>query len=163
MKRGLATAIAVLALMIGACSGESVAERIIESQEGVGDVEIDESDGQVRIEVEDEEGDASAVIGGGEIPDDFPIPVPGGGEVQAVFEQGEESSVQLLFDSSDFDSLKQFYMDWSQDAGDEVSNTFETSNPPSFGVTVVKGEASYTVSISQVGEDVLVTLFVGRG
>ncbi len=70
-------------LLLAACSpGEELTEQIAESQEGVGDVEIDEDSGEVSVESDE----GSATFGGGELPDDFPIDMPEGGEVQSVIE-----------------------------------------------------------------------------
>ena len=163
MKRA-AISIAFLAILTTACSpSELIAEQILEGQEGIENVEIDESTGEIKIEIEGEDGEegGSVAIGGGEVPDDFPIPLPAGGEVVAVFEQGEESSVQIYYDSSSFEDIKSFFEEWSQNAGDEVAGTFETSQPPSFSVTVLDGERSYNVSVSELPDQVIVTVIVG--
>lgn len=152
--------ITILTMTLGACSpGEELAERLIESQEGVGDIEIDEEDGQVRIEVEDEEGNTSGVIGGGDLPDDFPIDVPDGGEVQAVFQQGSDTTVNLTYDQ-DFETIKGFYESWVEDSGEEIVNTFESSNPPSAAWTVQSGDEAYTINVVDSGSEVVVTLAV---
>ena len=82
-----------LVVTLAACSSTTVTEQILEGQEGVGNVEIDEEDGNVKIEIESEDGEASVVIGGGEVPDGFPIPIADGGTVMAVGEQGSEATV----------------------------------------------------------------------
>lgn len=152
--------ITILTMALGACSpGEELAEQLIESQEGIDDIEIDEEDGQVRIEVEDEEGNTSGVIGGGDIPDDFPIDVPAGGEVQAVFQQGSDTTVNLTY-NQDFESIKDFYEDWVDDNGGEIVNTFESSNPPSAAWTVQGDDGSYTISVVDSGSEIVVTLAV---
>ena len=161
MKR-TAIAMTALFLVIAACSPGTVTEQILEGQEGIENVEIDEDTGEVKIEVEGEDG-GSVSIGGGEVPDDFPIPLPDGGEVRAVFETDDEANVQASYDTGDFDSIRAFYQDWSASAGDEVQGTFETSAPPSYGVTVIDGDRSYTVSVSQVGDEVIVNAYTGRG
>lgn len=100
-------------LIISSCSpGEAIAEQIIEGQAGIDDVEIDEEDGTFKIEIEDEEGDLSAVIGGGDLQDGFPIPVAEGGEVTAVVEQAANTTVSLSYDSSRSDEIKDFYEAW---------------------------------------------------
>jgi len=157
-----AIVMASLFLATAACSpGGTLAEQVLESQEGIENVEIDEDTGEVKIEVEGEDG-GSLSVGGGEVPDDFPIPIPDGGEIRAVFETEDEANVQASYGSGDFDAIKAFYEDWSASAG-EVQGTFETSDPPTFSVTVIDGDRSYSISVAQVGDEVIVNAFAGRG
>lgn len=154
-KLGSAAAVLILVLSTAACSpGQEVAERILESQEGVGDVEIDEEGGQVRIEGED----GSLSIGGGEVPEGFPIATPDNAAVQAVIEQENEASVSLLVDD-DFESVKSFYEDWLDGRG-EVANRIETSNPLSISWSIEDGSRSMSITIVEAGPDgVQVTLY----
>jgi hypothetical protein len=149
--------LAVTALAFAACSGGDLAEEIIESQDGVGDVEISENNGSVVIEVEDEEGDGSAVIGGGEVPADFPIPVPDGGDVAAVFTQGSDATVTLTYPASEYDSLVATYQDFVDGTGGEV-NTFSSSNPASVTWNVTVDNAYYNISVTEGDPDVTVYL-----
>lgn len=153
----------VVALVLGACSSSEVAERIIESQEGVGDVEIDQNNGTVQIEIEDEEGDVSAVIGGGEIPSDFPIDVPSGGKVQAVLEQQNDSTVALVYEGGSYDSIQGFFDDWVSSSGGEVVNKFESSTPKATAWTVEMGDQTYSITVTETGADIHVNLFVDGG
>lgn len=162
MKR-TAIVMTSLFLAVAACSpGGTLAEQVLESQEGIENVEIDEDTGEVKIEVEGEDG-GSLSVGGGDVPDDFPIPIPDGGEIRSVFETEDEANVQASYGSGDFDAIKTFYEDWSASAGDEVQGTFETSDPPSYSVTVIDGDRSYSIGVAQVGDEVIVNAFVGRG
>ena len=161
MKR---TAIAITALffVVAACSpGEGLAEQILESQEGIDNVEINEDTGEVKIEVEGEDGD-SVVIGGGDIPDGFPIDVPGGGEVQAVLQSGTDATVSLMFDVTDFDTVIAFYENWIEKTGSEVVNKFESAAPKSVAWTLEDGSSSYTISVSEAGGQTIVSLFVTK-
>ncbi len=56
--RRVVLASVVLTMVLAAC-GTAITEQLIESQEGVGNVEIDENSGSVVIEFEDEEGETS--------------------------------------------------------------------------------------------------------
>ena len=152
-----------LALTLAACSPATLTEQILESQEGVGNVEIDEDDGSVKIEIEDEDGDASVVLGGGEVPDGFPIPIADGGTVVAVMEQGSEATVSLTYDSGDFDAIKSFYEQWIDSSGFGVVNKFETSAPKSISWGLEDGDVSYNITVSEAGEDLFVNLFVTNG
>ncbi|MEA1901900.1 MAG: hypothetical protein U9N56_00065 [Actinomycetota bacterium] len=162
MSRGMAAAIGAMALLVASCSGGDVAERIIEGQEGVGDVEVNEDDGSVKIEIEDEEGDISASFGAGEIPDGFPIDVPNGGSVMAVVEQSDDATVSLSYNSSEFDSIVGFYEDWIAGTGSEVVNKLEVANPKSVAWTVEDGDSRYSISVSDTGSEIFVNLFVDR-
>lgn len=149
--------LAVVAVALAACSpGEELAEQLLESEEGVGDVEIDVGSGEFRVEGEDEDGESFS-IGGGDIPDDFPIDVPGGGEVQSVVESGDEGLVAVRYDDGDFDDIKGFYEDWVA-ANGEVTNTSETSDPPSASWIVEDGSSSYSINILYAEPFVQVTL-----
>jgi hypothetical protein len=151
MKMGRTAAVmGAFALLLTACGGGELAEQIIESQEGVGDIEIDESSGTVVVEIEDEEGDASISIGGGEIPDDFPVPVPEGGTVQSVVTMDTGASLSMLFPSDEFESLKDFYSSWASGESDDVT-TFESSNPKAASWTFRDGQTEYVVSLADVG------------
>jgi hypothetical protein len=162
MKRA-AISIAFLAILTTACSpSELIAEQILEGQEGIENVEIDESTGEVKIEVEGEDG-GSVVIGGGDIPDGFPIDVPSGGEVQAVLQSGTDATVSLMFDAADFDTVIAFYEDWIEKSGSDVINKFESSAPKAVAWTVEDGSASYNISVSEAGEQTIVSLFVTGG
>ena len=166
MKR-TAVIVSTLALLVAACSpsdvAEELAEQIAESQEGIENVEIDEDDGTIEFEIQDEEGDVTAVIGGGDIPDGFPIPVPGGGEVMAVVQQGSDTTVSIAYDSSDFGSVKDFYEDWIEGSGAEVVQKFETSAPLSVAWILEKGSASYNITVVEAGPQTMVSLLVLSG
>ena len=161
MKRR-AIALSALVLAITACSpSETIAEQILEGQ-GIDNVEIDSDTGEVRIEVEGDDG-GSVVIGGGDVPSGFPIDVPGGGEVQAVLQAEGNTTVSLLYDTADFDTIAAFYESWVGSSGADVQNKFESSNPLSVAWTLEKGSDTYTISISEAGEQTIVSLFVTEG
>lgn len=134
-------------VVLGACSGGDIAEQIIEQQEGVGDVEIDEDTGEVSIETED----GSAVIGGGEIPADLPVPVPDGGTVQAVFQQDAGYSVSVQY-SGGFDDIVDFYADWIDSQGLEVANRTDSSEPNAVSWALTEGTASYSINVLDMGD-----------
>lgn len=120
-------------------------------------VQIDENSGSVVIEVEDEEGGGSAVIGGGEVPADFPIPVPDGGTVVAVFTQDSDATVTLTYPASEYDSLVATYQAFVDGTGGEV-NTFTSSNPASITWTATADDAAYNISVTEGDPDVTVFL-----
>ncbi len=152
-----------LVVTLAACSPASLTEQILEGQEGVGNVEIDEDDGTFKIEIEDEEGNVSAVIGGGDVPDGFPIPVADGGTVMAVFEQQSDSTVSISYDGADYDAIKAFYEEWVDSSGLEVLNKLEISSPKSASWSLQKGEDSYNITVAETGEETFVSLFVTKG
>lgn len=149
--------LAALTLTLSACSGADVAEGILENQEGLGDVEIDENNGSVVIEVDDEDGGGSAVIGGGDVPDGFPIPVPDGGTVVSVFTQDADAIVTLTYPASEYDSLVSAYQDFVDGSGGEVS-TVTSSNPSSITWNVTVEGSYYNISVSEGDPDTTVYL-----
>ena len=110
MKR-IAIGLVASALALTACQGASevIAEQIAEQTDGVDNVEIDADTGEVKIETD--EGDIT--IGGGEIPDDFPVPVPDGGEVMTVFASPDGGSVTVSYAIDRYDDLVSYYNDWT--------------------------------------------------
>lgn len=155
--RRIVVVLAALTLTLSACSGGDIAEEILEGQEGVGDVEIDENNGSLVIEVEDEDGGGSAVIGGGEVPDGFPIPVPDGGTVVSTFTQDSDAIVTITYPASEYDSLVATYQDFVDNSGGDV-NTFTSSDPASVTWTVSADGASYNISVTEGNPDVTVYL-----
>jgi len=142
-------ALAALALTLAACSGADVAEKIIESQEGVGDIDIEENNGTVSIEIEVEEGSVSGVLGGGEMPDDFPVPVPDGGTVMAVITQAGNNSVSLSYPQSEFDSVKSFYASYVK--GKKVLVETNTQDPPASGWVVEEQGMTIQITVADNG------------
>jgi len=156
--------LAATSLALSACSGGdiagNIAEEVLEGQEGVGDVEIDENNGSVVIEVEDEEGGGSAVIGGGDVPDGFPIPVPDGGNVNFTSSSEEGSSVNVTYPISEYDSLVATYQAFADSTGGDVT-TYETSNPNSQTWLVSTETESYSISVTESDPDANVFLVAG--
>lgn len=163
MKR-TATTIALLVILTTACSpSELIAEQILEGQEGIENVEIDEDTGEVKIEVEGEDGGA-IIIGGGDVPDDFAIDVMPGGSVEGVFQQPGGDSVSLTYDAS-YDEVVAFYQNWV-DSTDAAINKFESSDPKqvSWGATDENGEGfSVTVSETSSNEVAVVLITIAGG
>jgi len=127
--RRMIMAVAALAVVAGACGAatEEIAEQLAE-QGGITDVEID--DDQVSFNVETDEGEVSAVIGGGDVPADFPAPVPDGGNVTfSASQSGSDNSSMLALEypEDQFDSLVSTYENWLADEGFEVQRTETTS------------------------------------
>lgn len=159
--RRITVVLAALTLALSACSGEDIAgdiaEEVLEEQEGVGDVDIDENNGSIVIEVEDEDGGGSAVIGGGDVPDGFPIPVPDGGTVVSVFTQDADAILTLTYPASDYDSLVATYQDFVDGTGGDAS-TFTSSNPASVTWNVSVDGESYSISVTEGDPDTTVYL-----
>jgi hypothetical protein len=156
--------LAAMTLALSACSGGdiagNIAEEVLEGQEGVGDVEIDENNGSVQIEVQDEDGDGSVIIGGGQIPDDFPIPVPDGGTVAMSISSEEGSSLTVSYPISEYDSLVSTYQRFVDDTGGDVT-TLDSSNPRSKTWSVTTETESYYITVGDADPDVIVSIIVG--
>ncbi len=145
-------------LLLGACSpGEELAEQIAESQEGVGDVEIDEDSGEVSVESDE----GSATFGGGELPDDFPIDMPEGGDVQSVIEQEDAVIVSVSY-GDDFSTIVDHFQGWIDDNGLDVINRFESSDPQSIAWSVEDEIRGYNITVATADETVQVTIMTGE-
>jgi len=120
MKR-IALAFVALALILSACQSvtENIAERVLEGVEGVDGVDIDTGSGQISIETEE----GSATIGGGEIPAGFPIQVPDGYKVTAVFTSDGNSTVSLAYENGNYAEIEAFYDDWTASESSEWSKS----------------------------------------
>jgi hypothetical protein len=133
-KMRLGFVIVILALVSVGCgkAAENIIEGAIENQleeEGGGNVNVDlDEDGGV-VSIETDEGSMS--IGGTEIPDDFPLPLPDYDEVVGVVTQTGDiasSMVTLSFDPNDFDDVAELYQGFFNDAGWELSRTDSTTD-----------------------------------
>jgi hypothetical protein len=152
----------VVTMMLGlvACSpGEELAEQIVESQEGVEDVEIDSDSGEVNVESDE----GSFTIGGGEIPDGFPIDVPVGGDVVALGDTEEATSLAMEFVGADYDDIAAFYEEWVANSGMEPVQDVQVSDPRGRAWTLQDGSDIYTISINEAGDWVALSIFVSKG
>jgi len=120
MKR-IAIGFVALALLLTACqsAAEVISEQVIEEAVGGGDVKIDTDSGEISVETDD----GAMTIGGGEVPDGFPIPFPDGYEVTAVFTSGRSSTVSLSYPNGDFAAITAFFDDWTSGESDEWSKS----------------------------------------
>lgn len=148
MTRRLLTLCAVLAIVAAACGSDTIAEQIIEGNDGITDVNID--DGEVTVEFDDEEGGGSLTVGGGDIPDGFPIPVPDGGTVQTSFEQSGSYAVGLAYPGEDFDDLTGFYDDWVASQEAENVSTSSTTNPRSQSWYGERADGEFVITLVEV-------------
>jgi hypothetical protein len=153
----MVVAIAVFALLVGACSSASddvadnVAEQMIEaglegdvdvdvsgdgedmsinidSEEGEVSIDVSGDDEEMTIEMESDEGTVSIGVGT-ELPEELEIPVPDGGDVMTSFVADDGVSVALSFDQGRFDELTGFYDDWTSSSGDEwTSNSMSVDS-----------------------------------
>ncbi len=110
MKR-IGPIIVAMTLVLSACqsASETIAEQLAEQIDGVNNVELDEDTGTVKIETDDE----TLTFGGGELPADFPIPIPDGGQVLSVFTSGSQAAATVSFPQGRYDELVLYYDDWS--------------------------------------------------
>ena len=154
----MAVCVGVITLMLAACSpGDELAEQIIESQEGVEDIEIDESSGEVNVETED----GSFTIGGGEIPADWPVAVPSGGNVLAVaVGDSGDGSLSMEFPNANYDDMVSFYDDWVAGSGLELMQRTEVQDPAGHAWTIQDGESVYTISVNDVEDYVGLVIIV---
>lgn len=111
-----------LALVLSACGNvaENIAEQAIErglEAEGGGNVDIDiDNDGEGSVQIQSDDGDVSINIGGGELPDGLPMPVPNGYEVvgsSSFTTAGQtRTTVTLEYSTGALDALVETYEDY---------------------------------------------------
>ena len=141
-----------LSLIVAACSTatEAAIERIAEADESISDVVLD--DGEITIEFDDSEGGGSLIVGGGDIPDDFPIPVPDGGAVESAFGQAGTFGLFVRYPRSDYDTLYAFFEQWVAENADTVLAKTETADPRTDGWIGESGDATFGVSLIESTE-----------
>jgi hypothetical protein len=109
--RRFVTLIAVLAFVAVGCQAatEGLTEQVLEQQEGVEDVNINTDTGEISVETED----GSFSLGGGEIPDGFPVPLPDGYEVLSVVEADNDAAVTVFYPKDRWEEIVSFFETWT--------------------------------------------------
>ena len=122
----MAAGVIAFALLAAACGGaaEVVNEQLLESIEGVENVEINEDDGSFEVTIE--ENGESITIGGGEIPEGLTVPVPSGGDVVGAASSDNDISVSLMYPGDQYDNLVAQYQAWADGSGQEVAKSEST-------------------------------------
>ncbi|MGZ5384296.1 MAG: hypothetical protein ACXW15_07285 [Acidimicrobiia bacterium] len=169
-KARLMIVLAVLALIAVGCAktAEQTLENQVENQleeESGGDanVDINEDDGSVSIETDE----GSMQIGGGEIPSDFPLPVPDHAAVLSVVSTSGENAgaqVSMSFDPGDFDDVAAMYDDFFNDQDWEVSRT--NSDSDGSKVVIISGsndELTTSVIVAYTDGEEMATLTAQYG
>ena len=124
MKR-VAIGMVALTLVLTACQSaaeniaENLVEQIAEQGEGVGDVDINLESGEINIETDE----GAITIGGGDMPDDFPIPAPNGYQVTSVFTNDDSAAVSLAYPGGNYDEIVSFYDEWTSQQPSEWSKS----------------------------------------
>lgn len=122
--RRLAIGLVAGALVLTACqaASETLTEQALEQIDGVDGVDIDVDSGEVSLETDE----GKVTVGGGEIPDNFGIPLPDGYEVMSVFTSGEAANVTLSYAGADYDTIVAFFEDWTSSESEEWSKSTST-------------------------------------
>ncbi len=153
--RWLLIVFAILSLVAAGCGGDSatdnLVENILEQQPGVDEVDIDSEDDSMTISFESEEGDISMEMGSGqELPEGFPFPIPDGSEVvgSSTWEGPDGVAMQagLEFSAENFDSVVEFYEDFFEDEGFEITKTTSGSGVDAM-VMLLADRADTTASV----------------
>ncbi len=156
MRALSAAAVLTLALTLSACGGDDeggtkLAEKVLESQDGVKDVDIDDDS----YTVETDEGTISAGSGT-EIPDGFPedVPLPSSDyTIASAVEQGEEIALMLTAtDGFDFDAEKASMESELTDAGYSIDEQSRTSASGMEMFSIIASADGLQVSITAVGD-----------
>jgi ABC-type glycerol-3-phosphate transport system substrate-binding protein len=119
----------VVSLAVAACSSGNISEQVLEGQEGVSDVSISDDGETVEFSVETDDGTVAVVSGGGALPDDWPIPLPNGGEISSVVTTEDGGVVIADYPKDQYDALIEFYQDFVDGSGWEVVNSITMTNP----------------------------------
>lgn len=160
IDRKLLVLVAATMLTLAACSpGEDLAEKIIESQDGVDDVEIDSDSGEVNIESDE----GSFTVGGGQVPGGFPVDVPSGGDVIAQSQSDQLTTLVMEFVGGDYDEIEAFYEDWASKSGMDQVQDIQVSDPKGRAWTLQDGSDVHTISISDEGDGVALTIVIAKG
>ena len=135
---------------------------------GSGDVEldIDEDDGSVSIETDE----GSIQIGGDQILDDFPLPLPDYEEVAGVITQTDGGTtytqVILGFDPDAIDEVADLYEDFFNDQGWDVSRTDSSSDGTTLVIingTADEVDATALIGFGEDNDAASLTLSYGTG
>ena len=159
-------------------AAEALAEQLIEQAGGGDDVNIDTDEGQITLTDEDgsveistdddemtmtvegDDGGLSATLGG-ELPADFPFPLPDefevGSSMQFEDEAGTSYSAVINVAPEEYDSVKAMYQAWLEGEGFTV-DAFEVENADDTKGVFIGGErddadAFISISIEEVAND----------
>jgi hypothetical protein len=151
----------VAALVASACSSaaETLTEQIVEAG-AEGDVDVNIDDETVSVSFEDEDGSGSFTVGGGEIPSDFPVPVPDGGEVMSIFESEGDIGAAVSYDAGSYDELVAFYEDWVAGADLPELQTSTAEYEGARSVQWFSPSAGTYVSVTETPDGVLLSINV---
>lgn len=186
------------ALFIAGCGGgadpaeeaaNQLAEQIIENA-GDGSVAVDIDDnGSMNIDVDGEDGSSvsidtdnegsvaiqidgddggMAIIGGGEVPEGFPIPVPDGGQVISSIvgssDEGAGAQVMVQYPAGRFEELAASYQSWIDGQGLEVT-TMDMSTTEAKMIQFIGSGADGSgvmISVTDAEDGVVVMLVTGN-
>ena len=134
-------------LVLAACqsAADNLTEKIVEQSAGVEDVSIDKDTGELSIETDE----GSIKIGGGEIPDGFPVPLPDGGEVTSIFDSPKNMLVSLTYPAAQYEELVAFFDGWSTDQGGEWNKG---------NTTFDQGDGILVRTANWFGNDIAITI-----
>jgi hypothetical protein len=164
-----------LMLFVASCGGGNAVEELLESQEGIDNVEFDKGEASFTITddegntvsvtgddetltVTGDDGEIAAVFGGGEVPDGFPIPILPGGTVQSVIETPQGALLILEFSTAgfDYDTLVAYYEAFSEESGITVVTSTKVDATPKFSMwSLEKGDAVYSILITDAIDGVM--------
>ncbi len=150
-------------LVLAACqsAAENLTEKIVEQSAGVDNVDINTDTGELSIETDE----GSFKIGGTEIPDGFPVPLPDGGQVESVFDSGENKLVSLTYPAEQYDELVAFFDEWSTAQGgewDKGKTTYDQGGGEMVRTATWVGD-KVAMTITDCGDSICVTAATGSG
>lgn len=129
--------------IVAACGGtddsaDALISRIVEQAGGEGADMSTSDDGEFTLTIEDEGGTAQATLGG-DLPSDFPFPLPDeyevGTSVQFEDEGGTSYTAVIQVSGDAFDATKEMYESWLEDEGFTV-DTMEIQGTEGKGAVI---------------------------
>jgi hypothetical protein len=171
-RRWVAIGLVAGVLVLAGCgtaserAGEELAEQLLEAaaeDSGLEDVEIEtDEEGSLSITFEGEEGEGEISLSG-DLPDDFPLPLPDDYTVASSFKvdqgAGVAYSAVVTLATDDRDAVSAMYEDFLRDEGFEVSTNVLTSGEEV--LVFISGERDdvrVDISITAEGDDVTLSL-----
>lgn len=171
--RRLAVTIAVVILVVAGCGdddggpgglSDEIAGQIADEADGVTDIDVGSDGEEFSVTFEDEEGAGVAALGG-DLPDDFPFPVPDGYEVGSSMQfedtSGKTFSAVIRVGDDEFDAAAGLYETFLTDEGFEVERQAIEGDAGRFlflSASRADVNADVSMSIEEVANGVFETL-----
>ena len=152
----------VISLIVTACSSDDGTDQPTnqntQSQDGGGNG----GDGGTDETAATGDDDGEVTFGGGELPDDMPVPVPDGGAVQMVSTSADGNLVSLSYPGSDYDSIVEHFQGVYDDLAGENASVTNIEEPPAKAWTWNTSSGGFvSISATMADDATLVQIIYG--